>query len=257
MINDNTNFGVSFVPGSGEPSQRGGGSGIEPVQKAIQLLSFRMPSFRGQRTPVGDPSLLKGSAAASTPRADVHSAVLASVLKTLLGGGQMGGNPSAASALTPPPPDVALSGGSPFAAAGRDPGVSTPTAPLTPRFQFSQGAPESDMRPHELPSPIDPGGRANEMPQPIDTGGRAHEIPLPPAPGGSFGDDMRAHEIPAKASLPTVAPPDQRGLIDEATRRVGAASDWNSFKGSSDPLVQQFINAFGLNADWNALRGGR
>jgi hypothetical protein len=106
-------FGTTFAPApdpTGKPP-----SGLTPVQQAIQLISLHIPKFRGVSGGLAPASLLSGTGAAGRP--DVHSAVLQSVLQTILGGGAdptsgaVGADAPTFPALSPagapsaPPPD--------------------------------------------------------------------------------------------------------------------------------------------------------
>ena len=238
-------FGLSFDPSAAVSQGPQGGAGPRPsgspIQQAIQYLSLRMPRVTGAQAPV-DPRLLAGSPQAlrqgPSPRAN---AVVESVLRSILG-------PEHAMTSPQIPPDVSgpitgapsglPSGGGGFG--GGFPGApqpmpQPPTAPPTPSFTFpthEQSPPSGG--PELVPSrpPEQPGRPAGGPPELV-----------PPIGGGGGGG-------PEQTRSPR---PD---LIAEAVRRVGATSDWNSYKplSASDPFVQMFSDAFGAGSDWNALR---
>ena len=118
-------LGVSFVPsgeqGAPQEGQPGaGGAPVSPLQRAIQLLSLRLPRFGGQGISPGamlPGQLLQGQGGSG----------LSGILQQLLqqGGGQPNGSPAAA-ALPVPGWTFDVPGGG-----GPDKNVNPPAGPLS------------------------------------------------------------------------------------------------------------------------------
>lgn len=89
-------FGATFAP---FPDPSGRNANINPVQQAIQLLSLRIPRVVGAAAPA--PAALLNSPG-SGGRPDVHSAVLQSVLRTIMA------QPEALGVSAPPPSPVTV-----------------------------------------------------------------------------------------------------------------------------------------------------
>jgi len=253
-------FGYSF-----DPSQQDAGNQQDPtarkrapqsVQNAIQYLSLRMPKVVGAQSPVM-PGLLSGIGAGG-PSPHVE-AIVNQVLGRVLGPQASGGAPSVPPLGAPP----ASGGFSPPQGAAPTSPQSQPAGPSPlppPRFGFSEAAPDSDMRPHQVPPPD---MRPHELPIPIDPGGRAHELPPSAVPRFNFDQPIDQHGTPMPGTNPAddrVIPPpspvggaDPKALLDEARRRVGTGGDWNQYQSVDDPFVKLFAQTFG-RGDWNTLK---
>lgn len=154
-------FGATFAPFS-DPS--GQNASTVPVQQAIQLLGMRVPRSVGAAAPA--PAALLTSPG-SSGRPDVHSAVLQTILKTIMGQGMPQADtppPTSLTAAAPPSPGGGVP--SPFSAPPRDTGVTVPTSNVpTPGFAFEQS---NDPAPPTSIPPPDAGPKMADTPR-IDT----------------------------------------------------------------------------------------
>lgn len=262
-------FGSTFDPSADQGLT--GGDPTNPkrapqaVQRAIQYLSLRLPRVVGARAPVM-PALL-GGAGGPSPGASPHvDAIVNSVLGKVLG-------PSAVSAPAVPP--ISAPSAAPSPGFGSVPSAAPSAAPLRAQgFGSAPSAPPpvaaAGPRTASSPTPFPTFGfseAAQEPPpsQPYGDDMRVYRVPEPPptpapAPSTPYGDDMRVYRVPEPRpiQMPQVNP--NQGLIDEATRRVGAGSDWNQYNTQAfydnDPFVKLFADTFGRGANWNSLRPG-
>lgn len=190
-------FGATFAPFS-DPS--GKNASVAPVQKAIQLLSLRVPRMVGAAAPV-PASLLTGPG--GTGRPDVHSAVLQSVLKTIMGQGmpmadaEPPASPVAAPPLDAPPVDTSAPPIDPSAVEHEAPPLPTPPVTVPPTV-----APPR-IAPNPIPSP--PPDFKVEPPSPSAPPKPVFTFEPPEAPRDNPAPD------PGEVPAPTLPPPDMRG----------------------------------------------
>lgn len=147
--------GLSFSPFNQRPGQAAPGVAQSPVQDAIKILSFRMPSVVGASAPA--PSGLLGG---PTPQgAGVGGGLMQEFLKRLLIGQQATGGPSPAPSMPSMSSPMGLGQTNPFSASMGSSPSSMPSPdtsnPLPASVQFKD--PLDRMQPPGVPAPPMPG----------------------------------------------------------------------------------------------------
>ncbi len=260
-------FGASFVPGT---DQQTPGVKLPTGQQPIQMLNLRLPKVVGAQAIA--PQNLLDSRGPGGGNADLASAVVRSVLAAM---GHQLPEPSAPAAnlsgmgAASAVPMGSSSQGLPsiFSQTTQGAGPAMPTPPPMSSAPPIAASPTAGPVPPPMPSVSPPtfvetpSTPSPFQPPPLES---APSVPSQPTPAPTFRPDAPPPSAPASFGPPSAVanpgpsappPPDYQGLINEAWNRVGG-SDWNSYKGlaSTDPFVAQFAQAFGPNADWNALR---
>lgn len=167
-------FGATFAP---FPDPSGQNKSVSPIQQAVQLLSLRVPRVVGAAAPASA-ALLNSPGSSGSP--DVHSAVLQTILKTIMGSGTpMSSAAPPLSPMGPVPAAMSPTGPSvpatPFAAP-RDAAPAPPLPPGAPHLSFEEG-PGLGGAPHPDPAP-EPATVAPPVAEPEPSA--APSMPLPP-----------------------------------------------------------------------------
>lgn len=198
MANGTQSLGLSFTP-TARAAQRqaeGGGAPADAVQRAIQVLSLRLPEILGAR-PILAPQLLQ--AAAGGQAGGPLPAVAQSLLRQRLGPSAAGGPVGPTAPMQP----------SPMARAAPTAGPAGPAGPAGLRAPIARPQERRPaMAPGQIPSPnirvLLPGPVPGQPPRPGDVTPLPQPIPSP---------------VPVSPT-PTGPTPEQQAAIAAAQRRA-------------------------------------
>lgn len=193
------NFGVTFAPYQ-DPS--GQNASVTPIQQAIKMISLRIPRVAGAAAPA-PAALLNSPGGAGRP--DVHSAVLQTILKTIMGGSLP---------MSDQAPPVSPVGPPPMADPGIAPSPVSDSRPIDPGGVSHIAPPEPAPAPPSTPNPFTPQARDAAPTPSAPPDAPVFQFDPPEAPRSRV-DTVDDNPEPA----PSLPPPDQREIPMPDDRR--------------------------------------